>query len=86
MNTKLFKVRFNDRKVVITFVAVVVLGKLSSDIFTAFIPSEFGIFVYKDFTSSDTRYELSGTVSTAFSLLMKSLVSLTYDGICLTIG
>ena len=86
MNTKLFKVRFNDRKVVITFAAVVFLGKLSSHVFNAFIPSEFGIFVYKDFTSSDTRYELSGTVSTAFSLLMKSLVSLTYDGICLTIG
>ena len=86
MNTKLFKVRFNDRKVVITFVAIVFLGKLSSGVFTAFIPSEFGIFVYKAFTSSDTRYELSGTVSTAFSLLMKSLVSLRYDGIYLTIG
>ena len=71
---------------VITFVDIVFLGKLSSDVFTAFIPSEFGIFLYKDITSSDTRYEWSGTVSTAFSLLMKSLVSLTYDGICLTIG
>ena len=46
MNTKLFKVRFNDRKVVITFVAIVFLGKLSSGVFTAFITSEFGIFVY----------------------------------------
>ena len=42
----MFKVRFNDRKVVITFVANVFLGKLSSDVFAAFIPSEFGIFVY----------------------------------------
>ena len=83
---KLFKVRFNDRKVVFTFVAIVFLRKLSSGVFTAFIPSEFWIFVYKDFTSSDTRYELSGIVSTAFSLLMKSLVSLRYDGIYLTIG
>ena len=82
MNTKLLKVIINDRKVDITFV-VVFLGKLSSDVFTAPIPSEFEIFVYKDFTS---RYELSSTVSTAFSLLMKSLVSLTYDGICLKIG
>ena len=37
----MFKVRFNDRKVVITFVAIVFLGKLSSGLFTAF-----GIFVY----------------------------------------
>ena len=42
----MFKVRFNDRKVVITFVAIVFLGKLSSGLFTAFIASEFGIFVY----------------------------------------
>ena len=40
---------------------------------TAFIPSEFGIFVYRDFTSRDTRYELSGTVSTTFSLLVSYL-------------
>ena len=85
-NTKLFKVRFNDRKEVITFVAIVFLGKLSSDVFSAFIPSEFGIFLYKDITSSDTRYELSGTVSTSFSLFMKSFVSLTCDGICLIFG
>ena len=71
---------------IITFDAILFLGKLSSDVFAAFIPSEFGIFVYKNFASSDTRYELSGTVFTAFSLLMKPLVSLTYDGICLTIG
>ena len=73
----MFNVRINGRKIVITFAAIVFLGKLSSDVFTAFIPSEFGIFVYKDFTSSDNRYELSGTVSTAFNLLMKSLASLT---------
>ena len=59
---------------VIAFDASAFLGKLSNDVLTAFIPSEFGIFVYKDFTSSDTRYELSGTVSTAFNLLIKSLV------------
>ena len=38
-------------KVLITFVAVVFLGKLSSNVFTAFTPSETAIFVYKDFTS-----------------------------------
>ena len=74
---KLFNVSIDDKKVVITFAAIVFLGKLSSAVFTTFIPSEFGIFGYKDFTSSHTRYELSGIVSTAFSLLMKSFVSLT---------
>ena len=46
---------------VITFLAIAFLEKFSSDIFTAFIPSQFRIFVYKDFTCSDARYELSGT-------------------------
>ena len=45
-----------------------------------------GVFVYKDFTSSNTSHELSGTVSTALSLLIKLHVSLKCDGICLTIG
>lgn len=44
------------------------------------------MFVFKDFSSRDTRYELSGTGSAVFSLLMKSHVSLTNDGIRLTIG
>ena len=83
---KLLKVRINDRKVIITVVAIVFLGKLSNFVFTALIPSEFAIFIYKDFTSSDARYALSRTISVAFGLLMKSLVSITYDGICLTIG
>ena len=48
--------------------------------------SEFGIFVYKDFRYSDTKYKLSGTVARAFNLLIKSFLSLTYDGLCLTIG
>ena len=64
----MFNIRINDRKVVITFVAIVFPGKLSSHVFTAFIPSEFRIFVYNDFISSDTRYEFSGTVSTVCSL------------------
>ena len=80
MNKKLFNVRINDRKVVVTFVAIVFLGKLSSNVFTAFIPSDFWILAYKDFTSSDTSHDLSGTVSTAFSLLTKP-----YE-ICLTIS
>ena len=79
LNRKLFIIRIYDRKVFITFAAIVFPGKLSSDVFISFIPLEFGIFVYKDFTSANTRYELSGTVSTAFNLLMKSFVSLIYD-------
>ena len=51
-----FNVRINDTKVVITFVAIVFLGKLSSDFFTAFISSKFGIFLYKDFTSDQLNY------------------------------
>ena len=43
---KLFKDRFNYRKVVTTFVAIVFLGNLSSDVFTAFITSEFVFFGY----------------------------------------
>ena len=43
---KLFKDRFNDRNRVTTFAAIVFLRNLSSDVFTAFIPSEFGKFVY----------------------------------------
>ena len=82
----MINVKTNNRTIVITFVAIVYLGKLSSDVSTAFIPSEFRIFVYEDFTSSDTRHELSGRLSAAFSLLMKSLASLIYDGNCLTIG
>ena len=78
-------VGINDGKV-ITFVAFVFLGKLSSDVLTAFIPSEFGIFACNYFTSSGTRYELSGTVSIVFGLLIKFFTSLTYDGICLTVG
>lgn len=71
MNSKFFNVRIKDWAVIFTFVAIVFLGKLPSDVFTAFIPSEFGIFVHKDFVSSETSYEL--LVSTNFRLLMKSL-------------
>ena len=43
---KLFKDRFNDRNGVTTFAAIAFLRNLSSDVFTAFILSEFGKFVY----------------------------------------
>ena len=79
LNRKLFKIRFNDRKGVITFVVIVFLGKSSSDVFTAFIPSEFGIFVYKDFTSSDTRYELSGFYCLKFTHEVTSIFNIWWN-------
>ena len=42
------------KNAVITFVATVRFGWLSRDFFIAFISSAFGMFVYNDFTSSDT--------------------------------
>ena len=40
--------------------------------FIAFIPSEFGIFVRKDFTSSDTNYDIN------------YLVQFTYEVTCIS--
>ena len=49
------------------------------DFLTASIPSVCGILVYKDHTSSETKYE-SSIMLLKFSIsLMKSVVSLTYD-------
>ena len=41
---------------VVTFVAIVFLGKLSSDVFTAVIPLKLNIRIQRFY--SDTRYEL----------------------------
>ena len=49
-NTKMFNVQINDRKVVITFVAPILLAKFSKDILTLLIPTESGILTYKDLT------------------------------------
>lgn len=49
---------------------VLFMRRFLCDDFTAFIPSKFGTFPYKYFTSSDARYELPGIVSTAFGLLL----------------
>ena len=48
-------VRMRVKNVAITFVATVRFGWLSRDFFTAFIPLAFGVLVYNDFTSIDTR-------------------------------
>ena len=62
LNTKLFNVKVNDRKVVITFVAIIVLEKFLKDVLNVLIPFQFGIVVCKDFTSRYGKYELSGIV------------------------
>ena len=49
-NTKMFNVQINDRKVVITFVAPILLAKFSKDILTLLIPTESGILTYKGLT------------------------------------
>ena len=58
----------------ITFVATVLLGRISKDVLAAFIPSELRILVYKDLTSKDTKYELSGIFSILMTFSKKSLV------------
>ena len=73
MNTKLFNVKINIRKIVITFLPVVLLGKYSKDLLTALIPLELGILAYKDLTSRDTKYELSGIFSILLIFHKKSL-------------
>ena len=47
--------------------------------------SVFGIFMLRDLTSSETSIESFGSPK-SFTLFIKSLTSVTYDGTCLTIG
>ena len=75
LNAKLFNIKINDRKVMITFVATVLLGKFSKDVLTALIPSDFGILVYKALQSRDTKCELSGILSVVLIFCKRSLVS-----------
>ena len=70
-----FNVRINDRKVVITFVATVLLGKFSEAVLTALVLSELGIIAYKDLTFRDAKYELSGTFSILLVFRKNSLGS-----------
>ena len=74
MNTKLLNFKINDRKVVIIFVATVLLGKFSNNVLTALIPSELEILVCKDLSSRDTKYELSGIFSALLIFRKNSLV------------
>ena len=81
----LFSVKISAKNVAITFVATVLFGQLPCFRLTAAIPSSFGMFVYKIFTSMVTKNEFSGTLK-LFILSTKSLVSLICDGISFTRG
>ena len=86
MKIKLFSVSINAKNVVITFVEAVRLEYFSKDVLTDLIPSAFGILVYNNFTSRETRYELSGTKLVWLIFLRKLVASWAYDGFSLTIG
>ena len=75
LNSKLFDVKTNDRIVVITLVATVLLGKFPKDVLTALIPLELEILVHKGLTSRDTRYGLTGIFSILLVFRKMSLVS-----------
>ena len=67
------------RKCVMTVINDIGVDALVSVLFMACMPSLFGMFVYKDDTSMVTSVAFSG-ISRSFVLLMKSVVSFTYDG------
>ena len=71
LNTKLFNVKINNRKIVITFVATFLLGKFSKNVLTTLIPLELEILVNKDLTFRNTKYELSGVFSVFFFIFCK---------------
>ena len=82
LKIKLFNASINAKNVVITFVKVC-LEYFSKDVLTNLIPSAFGILVYNDFTSTETRYELSETKS--IGCLRTNVPSIfDYDEISLT--
>ena len=83
----MFSVSINAKNIVITFVKAVCLKYFSKDFLTDLIPSAFGILVYNDFTSRETRvYEFSGTKSIWLIFLRKLIPSWVYHGISLTIN
>ena len=75
LQIKLPNVSIDAKNVVIRFLEVVRLEYFSKDVLTDFTPSAFGILIYNDFTSRETRYELSRTKSIWLIFLRKWLVS-----------
>ena len=71
---ELFKVTIELKNFMITVVAIVLAGWLSSAFLTTFIPSLFGMFVYNDFTKRVTSKQLFGmlfTYSSFFDLILQ---------------
>ena len=77
LKIKLFKVSIKLKNVMITFVATVLVGWLSSTSVTVFIPSLFGMFVYSDFTSRITSKQSFGIFFILLNFL-KEICSLSY--------
>ena len=77
---KLFNVNIRNRNFIINFVGIGFSGTESKASFAAWIPSWFGIFVNKDFTSKIKRNISSDMFSTSLILLIKSGVSLIVVG------
>ena len=65
--------------VTMTVVATLLCCFLSIASFRACRPSLFGIFVYNTLTSIVTKWESSGSSPMVLILLIKSVVSRTYD-------
>ena len=86
LKIKLLNVSIKARNVVVTFVEAVHLEQFSKDVLTDLIPSTFGMLVYKEFTSKETRQELTGTKSAWLIFLRNNVVCWMCDGISLTIG
>ena len=81
MKIKLLGDSINVKNVVITSVDAARLKYFPKDASMDLIPSAFGVLVYNDFTSRETRYELFGTKSIWLIFLRKLVVSWTYDAI-----
>ena len=86
LKAKLFKISIKCKNVMTTFLATVLLGWLSWPSLTAFIPSLFGMFVYSDLKSRVTSKQWFGIFFTLSKFWRKSVVSLAYEEIFLTIG
>ena len=82
----MLNVNIRNRNLIINFVGIGFLGTDFKASFAVWIPSWFGIFVYKDFTSKIKRNISSDMFSTSLILLIKSDVSLIVVGNASTCG
>jgi len=73
LKQKLFRVSIRCKYLMITRVGMLESVCFSRALATEFIPSEFGMFVNKDFTSIVTRIVFSGKLVIVSILLMNSI-------------